>query len=58
MLLQVWLAKLPVEDVRSRGLALQRVYSSWDFYREIAAIMWYFMHGWLCPAAAVPLAER
>ena len=46
--MQVWLARVPVEDVQKRGLALQRLYSSWDFYREIAAIVWYFVHGWLC----------
>ncbi|KAK9909341.1 hypothetical protein WJX75_000747 [Coccomyxa subellipsoidea] len=39
--MKVWLARVPVEDVRKRGLALQRLYSSWDFYREIAAIVWF-----------------
>lgn len=51
---QVWLARLPGENVRLRGLALQRVYSAWDFYREIAAILWYFMHGWLCRSSCCP----
>ena len=45
---QVWVAHVPVEGLRLDGLSLQRVFSSWDFWRELAAIGYYFLRGWLC----------
>jgi len=51
--LQVWLARVPVEELNLRGLSLQRVYSSWDFYRELAALVYYWLRGWLCQSACL-----
>jgi hypothetical protein len=45
---QVWLARVPVQSVYAAGMPLQRVYSSWDFFRELAALMYYGLRGWLC----------
>lgn len=45
---QVWVAHVPVEGLQLDGLSLQRVYSAWDFWRELAAIGYYFLRGWLC----------
>ena len=45
---QVWVAHVPVEGLQLDGLRLQRVFSAWDFWRELAAIGYYFGRGWLC----------
>ena len=45
---QVWVAHVPVEGLQLDGLRLQRVFSAWDFWRELAAIGYYFLRGWLC----------
>ena len=46
--MQVWVVRVPAEGLRVEGLSLQRVYLSWDFLRELAALLYYFFRGWLC----------
>lgn len=46
--MQVWVARVPAGGLDLRGLSLQRVWSSWDFFRELAALAYYFVRGWLC----------
>lgn len=50
---QVWLAHVPVNELSLRGLSLQKVYSSWDFIRELAALLYYWLRGWLCQSACL-----
>ena len=45
---QVWVAHVPAEGLPLNGLRLQRIFSAWDFWRELAAIGYYFLRGWLC----------
>jgi hypothetical protein len=51
--LQVWLAHVPVDGLSLKGLSLQKVYSSWDFFRELAALLYYWLRGWLCHSACL-----
>ena len=46
--MQVWLAIVPAGGLSGKGLGLQRLWSSWDFFRELAAIAYYVCRGWLC----------
>ena len=44
---------MPVDELSLKGVSLQRVYSSWDFYRELIALLYYWLRGWLCQSACL-----
>lgn len=45
---QVWLAPVPFERATAVSLLWEPLLKQWLFFRELLALAWYFVNGWLC----------